>query len=154
MKFKKPVIVSSVALLAFSSLSASAFASEPYRGVSEKSHIYVAQKQNASVNESSVEPANAVTIAVKKAIRWALANKSKIIAEIRDQLGDKIANKVDDLFEGPIGKALNKLLEWEDLAYQAIEDQITAALTPSLGYATAKIIGFGVRKAIEWLAPV
>ena len=88
------------------------------------------------------------TYAVKKAVKWAIKHIDDLVDEIGKLMGKKAAKKLAKN-SNKVLKTLNKLLEYEDLAFSTVQDQVRNTLTPVVGYAAASTIALGVRLVLE-----
>ncbi|MDO4412305.1 hypothetical protein [Cutibacterium sp.] len=85
------------------------------------------------------------TAAIKKAIKWALHHEDDIVKGVRKWVGKEPARRVEKVIYD-ISPTLNRLLSYEDLVWQTVQDQ----LSPVIG----RDLAFWITKVIEWVAPV
>lgn len=115
-----------------------------------------AQKKDTSVEESgNIKPqglkGKALKLSVKRIAGMLRSSAIDKIAEWMETYINKEAAKYLRKYSIKIANKLDELSTWEDLALQAIEDQVTGFLN-GLGvpYSIAKGIGLGLKYIIDW----
>ncbi len=88
---------------------------------------------------------NIGTAAIKKALKWALHHEREIVKGAEKWIGKDAAERVGKVIYD-ISPTLHKLLKYEDLVWQTVQDQ----LTPIVG----RTLAFWIAKVIEWIAPI
>lgn len=89
-----------------------------------------------------VQLRSAGTKAVKKAIKWALRHSDDLIRSAAKWIG-KDAAKVIEKNLWKATPVLSKLLEYDDLVWQTVQDQLT--------HVVGKQAAIWIRMALEWL---
>lgn len=108
--------------------------------------------ENSSTNNNA-NTCSAATKAIKKALKWAIKHIDDLVEGVGHVVGKDMAKKLAK-HSNKVIKTLNKLLEYEDLAWQTVQDQVKNTLTPVVGYAAASTIALGVRLVLEFIAPI
>lgn len=85
------------------------------------------------------------TAVIKKALKWALHHERDIVKGVEKWVGKEPARRVEKVIYD-ISPTLRKLLRYEDLVWQTVQDQ----LSPVIG----RDLAFWITKVIEWIAPV
>lgn len=83
--------------------------------------------------------------AIKKALKWALHHERDIVKGVEKWVGKEPAKRVEKVIYD-IHPVLNRLLEYDDLVWQTVQDQ----LSPVVG----RDLAFWIAKAIEWTSPI
>lgn len=150
-KLKKNILVIVLATFLLTIVPMSAFASE----ISKDGSLNQTSTQVASQNVTSgeVETKSIPSAAVKKAIKWAINHMPAIIDDVESVFGKEIAATLEK-YSSKVTSALKKLLAYEDVTYNLIQDTVYNALYDYVGNYTATIIAKGVRYAIYYLAPI
>ena len=89
-----------------------------------------------------VQPRSAGTKAVKKAIKWALRHSDNLVRTAAKWIG-KDAAKVIEKNLWKATPVLSKLLEYDDLVWQTVQDQLT--------HVVGRQAAIWIRMALEWL---
>lgn len=100
--------------------------------------------------EENLTSKSITTYFVKKAVKWAIHHMDELANRVSKHIGKRLANKLIQNSNRVI-KTFYKLLEYEDLAFVTVQDQVRNTLTPVVGYSAASTIALGVRIVLEAL---
>lgn len=133
--FKRLVSVFLVVAICFSIGTNSVYASE----ISNLSRI---KTVNISIDKKQLKPRSVATSVVKKAIKWALRHSDDLVESAAKWIGDDAAKIVEKKFlkATPV---LSKLLEYDTLVWQTIQDQLENVV--------GRQAAIWIRMALEWL---
>ncbi|WP_060797639.1 hypothetical protein [Winkia neuii] len=87
---------------------------------------------------------SAGTAVIKKALKWALHHERDIVKGVERRVGKEPARRVEKVIYD-ISPTLRRLLRYEDLVWQTVQDQLSPVIGTDLAY--------WVTKVIEWVAP-
>lgn len=85
------------------------------------------------------------TAAIKNALKWALHHERDIVKAVEEWVGKEPAQRVEKVIYD-ISPTLRKLLKYEDLVWETVQDQLSPVIGRDLAY--------WIAKAIEWGAPI
>lgn len=89
-----------------------------------------------------IQPRSVSTAAVKKAIKWAIKHSDDLVKSAAKWIGQDAAKIVEAKFVEAV-PILRTLLEYDDLVWQTIQDQLT--------HIVGREAAVWIRMALEWL---
>lgn len=129
-------------------IGSSSYDSHSMSNVSSDYEVYSKLAQEICNDNKRVSARIGGKYAVKKAVKWAIKHMDDLVDEVGKLMGKNAAKKLAKN-SNKVVKTLNKLLEYEDLAFSTVQDQVRNTLTPLVGYSTASVIALGVRLVLE-----
>ena len=125
------------------SSSFTCFAASTSYEASEYTTINVEDLESNTLTEEQIaEQKNATTKKKKKAIKWGLRHTDDVVKAAAKYLDDDAAKVVAKNF-AKAAPVLNKLLEYDDLVWQTVQDQLT--------HVVGRQAAIWIRYALEFL---
>lgn len=109
---------------------------------SGKSILPINNEVNLLTHPNRIEMKSVPTVAVKKSIRWAIRHSDDLIRVASQTIGSDAAKVVQKNF-AKATPVLNRLLQYDTLVWQTVQDQLT--------HVVGRQAAIWIRMALEWL---